>query len=107
MRQHGVEIRLSFDTYLSERLIIGGQLALLPGHFDGDDDQSRLIAALRQPDAALIIVRREFSFDDRPGRRLEAFAPRLMTYLQQAYVRVYQTESFDLFAPLAAGSGPE
>ncbi len=94
-------------AYLSERLIIGGQLALLPGHFDGYDDQSRLIAALRRTDAALIIVRREFSFDDRPGRRLEAFAPQLMTYLQHAYVRVYQTESFDLLAPLGADLGSE
>jgi len=66
-----------------------------------------LITALLQPDAALIIVRREFNFDDQSGRRLDVFAPRLMTHVQQAYVRVYQTESLDLFAPSGAGSGSE
>ena len=84
--------------FLSQRLVIGGQLALMPGHFSSEADQLALVAALEQPDATLVVMRRGFSLDDKPSRRLDAYAPLVTDCLEKNYSRVAQFGLFDVLA---------
>ncbi|MEY2878516.1 MAG: hypothetical protein RLZZ15_896 [Verrucomicrobiota bacterium] len=87
-------------NFFAERRLVGGQLALLPGYFASPRDQTALVAALRDPRTALVVVVQEAQ-PNYPDLRLANFAPIVWACLTGDFQEVARFNAIRVLAPRA------
>jgi hypothetical protein len=85
-------------NYLCSRAVAGGQLSLMPGYFDGEENERTFIANLRAHPPAFILVETS-ALDERFDRVLSHYAPNVYHYLESEFVSYDRYTIFTVFVP--------